>query len=110
MTEQQTWITDGTTHALLADPAELEEWRTRGWTAAEAPPSDGWVHMWREGIAEPGRVPMSALRNLWGPRGWIPGPPPGGLHPAAPKPAAEPAATKSSKSASGGEAKEKPGA
>lgn len=105
-----TWISDGVTHALLADPAEVEAWGPRGWAPTDPPTHEDFLFMWRDGIAEPGRVPVYALRNLWGPRGWVAGPPPGGAHPAAPKPAAEPAASKSSKSASAAEVKEKTGA
>lgn len=109
MPEQQTWISDGGTNAAV-DPAEVDAWRALGWAPADPPTSnDDWVHMWRDGIAEPARVPMYALRNLWGPRGWVAGPPPGGPHPFAPKPVAEPAPPKSRRSASSGEVKEETG-
>jgi hypothetical protein len=95
-----TWITDDDTHALVAD-TDAPAWRKQGWADAAEPPPDGWVFMWREGIAQPGRAPASALRDLWGPQGWVVGPPPGGVHPLTPKPAADPAASKPKPAARG---------
>jgi hypothetical protein len=111
----ETWISDGATHAALADPAdpaELDAWRLRGWEIVDAPTHEDFVFMWRDGIAEPGRVPVYALRNLWGPRGWVVGPPPGGAHPFAPKPPTElPESKPETQSAAGGQkVKEKAGA
>lgn len=105
-----TWISDGDTFAVLDDPSELTlAQRDGGWAPAADPPDDAWVFIWLAGVEQPGRVPVSALRELWGPRGWAAGPPPGGTHPAAPKPAAVTAAPKSSKSAAAAEVKENTG-
>lgn len=113
MTAPGFWLVDPASgdHALVAGEAERDELVGREWTVVDQPADDAMVTIWREGITEPGRVPAWALRELWGPRGWVPGPPSGGTHPVAPKPVVEPAALKPSKSASGGEVKEvKPGA
>lgn len=110
MTEpKKYWLTDGQdTFALVADADERDRLVPLGWTTADEP-ADGWVHIWREGIEQPGRVPLATLRELWGPLGWIAGPPPGGTHPVAPEPlAAPPAEIKPDpKPAAGGNAKEK---
>lgn len=101
------WIVGGEagTHALVADASERDAYLASGdWVSADEPGDSGWVYIWHEGSAVPGRYPMSSLRELWEPRGYVAGPPPGGTSPFAPKPAAEPAAKpKSSKSAAGGE-------
>lgn len=88
------WIVGGEsdTHALVADPAERNALlRTGDWVPAEEPGDSDWVYIWHEGSGIPGRYPLSALRELWEPRGYVAGPPPGGASPFAPKPAAEPA-------------------
>jgi hypothetical protein len=106
------WVADpGGGDRSLVPAAERDELVRQGWAAVGEPADDDMVTIWLEGVAEPGRVPAAALRELWGPRGWVAGPPPGGAHPAAPKPAVESPAPKSSKSsASSGEVKEKSGA
>lgn len=101
-----TWITeDNQTFALVTD-AERDQWRRKGWAEVTEPPADAWVYQWHEGIAEPGRVPLAAQREFWSRRGWVAGPPPGGVHPAEPQPPAKPAEPKSSKPAAGGSVKE----
>lgn len=110
MTElKQYWLADGQDNfALVAGTDERDRWVPLGWSETEEP-TEGWVHMWREGIEQPGRVPVATLRELWGPLGWVAGPPPGGVHPSTPEPpAAVPAESKTEpKSAAGGNAKEK---
>lgn len=105
----QTWIRNEDDYAVVA-PADAAGWESQGWTASDPPPPDGWVHIWHDGIEGSGRVPALTVSGTWAHLGWVAGPPPGGPHPFAPKPAAGPAATKSSKSAPSGEVKEKPGA
>lgn len=110
MTEaKKYWLTDGEdTYALVSGAEERDRLIPLGWTVADEP-ADGWVHIWREGIEQPGRVPVATLPELWGPLGWVAGPPPGGTHPVAPEPPADPPAeTKTEpKPAAGGNAKEK---
>jgi hypothetical protein len=63
----------------------------------------------RDRIEQPGLVPVSALETLWGPLGWVAGPPPGGVHPVTSAPRADqPAETKPDpKPAAGGTEKGK---
>jgi hypothetical protein len=76
------WLHDGEQHhALVIGDAERDRLIVAGWQQA-GEPTDGWVHIWREGIEQPGLVPVSTLGGLWGPLGWVAGPPPGGVHPA----------------------------
>jgi hypothetical protein len=102
------WLTDGQdTFALVAGADERDRMVPLGWTATDEP-TEGWVHIWREGIEQPGRVPVATLRDLWGPLGWVAGPPPGGTHPATPEPPAEPPeaeAEKAQESAGGNKGK-----
>lgn len=93
---EQNWITDGSTYAIADSAAAFD-----GWEPSGPPPADGWVWIWREGVADPARWPLENFTNLWGPRGWMTGPPPGGEHPCAPKPAAVPTAPKPTKPAAG---------
>jgi len=101
------WIVGGEsdTYALVGDQAERDALlRTGDWAPAEEPGGSDWVYIWHEGSTVPGRYPVTSLRELWGPRGYVAGPPPGGASPFAPKPAAAPAAEpKPSKAAAGGE-------
>ena len=64
MTEpKKYWLVDGEgNHALVVGAEERDRLIPLGWTATDEP-ADGWVHIWREGIEQPGRVPMSALRG-----------------------------------------------
>jgi hypothetical protein len=99
------WLTDGEDgYAVVAGAEERDRWVPLGWTETDEP-TDGWVPIWRDGIEQPGRVPLSAVRELWGPMGWVVGPPPGGVHPATPEPPAAAAAEPKPKSAAGGDAK-----
>lgn len=100
------WLTDGTgDFAVVVGDQERDRLLPLGWAVTDEPGA-GWVFIWRDGIAEPGRVPVPALESLWGPLGWVAGPPPGGNHPAVSVPAAEPAAeSKPSKPAASGDAK-----
>lgn len=99
------WMTDGADeHAVVSGADERDRLIPFGWTVTDEP-TEGWVYIWREGIAEPGRVPVAAVETLWGPLGWSAGPPPGGVHPFASQPSAEPAESKPSKPAAGGDAK-----
>ncbi len=76
------WVVDEAgDHALIIGAAERDRMVSEGWAEVSEPADDAFVHIWREGIPEPGRVPMSTLRSLWGPRGWQAGPPPGNPHP-----------------------------
>jgi hypothetical protein len=100
------WLTDGAVDfAVVSGADERDRLIPFGWVATEEP-AEGWVYIWRAGVAEPGRVPVTAVETLWGPLGWVAGPPPGGVHPVAPQPSADPAVeTKPSKPAAGGDAK-----
>ena len=104
------WIVGGEsdTYALVADPAERDALLLTGdWMTAGEPGDSDWVFIWHEGSTVPGRYPLSSLRELWEPRGYVAGPPAGCTSPFAPKPAAEPAAkTKPSKTADGGKSTE----
>lgn len=104
-TVEKTWISSDDDYALI-DPADAGGWAEQGWSPCDPPPRDGWVHIWHDGIDGSGRVPAHTIPATWGPLEWVAGPPPGGVHPFAPKPAAEPAPTKPSKSASSGDVKE----
>jgi hypothetical protein len=104
MTDKNTyWISDGDTAALVTGADERDRLLPLGWTVADEEPTDGWVHIWHYGIEQPGRVPVSAVPELWAPMGWVTGPPPGGVHPFAPTPQAKAAESKpQSKPAAGG--------
>jgi hypothetical protein len=115
MPKQTYWIVGGEadTHALITGAAERDDYlHTGDWTAADEPADNDWVYIWHEGAEVPGRYPASSLRDLWGPRGYVAGPPPGGIHPLAPaeradvpeQPADAPAETKPSKPAARGDA------
>lgn len=100
------WLANGDTFAQVIGADERDRLSPLGWTAVEEPAEDGWVHIWHEGVSAPGRVPVAAMETLWGPLGWVPGPPPGGASPFTPESPAEPAAEpKPSKPAAGGDAK-----
>lgn len=107
MTEpKKYWLTDGDSYAVATGVEERDRLIPLGWAETDEP-AEGWVHIWHPEIEQPGRVPVTALPDLWEPRGWSVGPPPGSAHPAAavkaePAPAADPAETKSSKTAAGG--------
>lgn len=106
------WVVDPASgdHSKVAGATDRDDLLRQGWTTTDEPADDAMVTIWREGLAEPGRVPFATLRALWSHKGFVAGPPPGSAHPAAQKPVAEPATTKPSKSASGGEVKETSGA
>ena len=117
MTEKNTyWMTDPQTgySALITGAAERDRWAAQGYNEADEP-TTGFVHVWHEGIELPGSLPVEALSQVFSQLGWVPGPPPGGVRPAAASPADEsdapvkatPAAAKStSRTAAGGEEKE----
>lgn len=110
MTKQTYWIVGGEadTYALVTGAPERDAYlRSGDWVAADEP-TDGWVHIWHEGIDQPGRVTVAALRDLWSRRNYVAGPPPDGTHPFAPEAPADPSAeTKPEpKPAAGGNAKE----
>lgn len=109
MAKQTYWIVGGEadTYALISGAAERDGYLRSGEWAETAEPSDGWVYIWHEDNAVPGRVPVPALRDLWSRRAWVAGPPPDGVHPFAPEPVADqPAESKPEpKSAAGGNAK-----
>lgn len=110
MTDKNTyWISDSEgTHALVTGAEERDRYKVLGWVDAKEP-TEGWLHIWRDGIEQPGLVPTSALDTLWGPLGWVAGPPPGGVHPATSASRADQSAeTKPEpKPAAGGNAKSK---
>ena len=83
MTEKQEyWLVDPEgDYALVKGAEERDRLRVDGWAEAEEPAGDGFVHVWHEGIEQPGRIPLEAYRETWSHRGWVPGPPPGGSHP-----------------------------
>jgi hypothetical protein len=102
------WLHNGQQqNALVTDEADRDRLIVDGWELGDEP-TDGWVHIWSEGIEKPGLVPVSALETLWGPLGWVAGPPPGGTHPATEAPRADKAETKPEpKPAAGGTEKGK---
>lgn len=109
MSKQSYWIVDELdTYALVTGADERDLWVRGDWAAAEEP-TDGWVCIWHEGVEQPGRVDVLGLRDLWSKRGWVAGPPPGGVHPFAPEPPAKPQAESKpqSKPAAGGSTEEK---
>lgn len=107
---QQYWVADpgGGDHALVSGAAERDDLLRQGWTETDEPTGDVMVTIWHENVAEPGRVPASALRDLWSHRGWAAGPPPGSTHPAeaATTEAVAAEKDKTSKPAAGGKDKE----
>lgn len=111
MTDKNYWLFDGqSTYSLVAGAEERDRFVGLGWSEADEP-TDGFVHVWRFGIAEPGRTPLAALREVYQPAGWVAGPPPGGSHPFADAPSSVDAAEskaspKPSKPAAGGVEKE----
>jgi hypothetical protein len=117
MTEKKTyWMTNQQTgySALVTGAAEHDRWSAQGFTEADEP-TTGFVHVWHEGIENPGVLPIEALTQVYSSLGWVAGPPPGGDRPAdAPFgesadtiAKADPAAAKTtSKSAAGGQDKE----
>lgn len=113
MTDPKTyWLTDGQDHyALVTGAEERDRWIPLGWTLVDAEPVDaGRVWAWHDGVELPAAFPANIFRDLWEPRGWQAGPPPGSPHPFAALPA--PVETpKSSTTAVGGDPKkEKTGA
>ena len=112
MTKQSYWIAGGEddTHALVTGAAERDAYlHTGDWAAADEPDDSDWVYIWHEGGETPGRYPAASLRDLWSRRGYVAGPPPGGVHPFAAEPPADPPADPKpeTKAAAGGNAKEK---
>jgi len=108
MAKQQTyWIFGGGqgTYALVTGAAERDRWLADGDWALTQEPADGWVHIWHADNTTPGRVPVSALRDLWGLRGWVAGPPPDGVHPIVPESPADLAAEAKTEPAADGDAK-----
>lgn len=81
---QEYWLVDPANgdHALVTGADQRDELVRQGWADGDEPADDTMVTIWREGIGEPGRVPASALRDLWSHRGWVAGPPPGSTNPA----------------------------
>lgn len=102
----QYWILDeaGETYALVTGAAVRDDYLRQGWKTTDEP-AEGFVQIWHDGIEQPGRVPIGTLHNLWAHRGWVAGPPQGGVHPFTPEAPAEPAETKPTKNASDGAAK-----
>jgi hypothetical protein len=80
----QYWVADPATgdHATVTGADARDELVRDGWAEAAEPAGDDMVTIWHPDAAEPGRVPASALANLWRHRGWSAGPPPGSTHPA----------------------------
>lgn len=86
MTARNTYwmVAEGSDYALVTGAAERDRMARDGWVETGEPGDTEFVTMWRAGIPEPGRTTMDALRALWGPRGWVAGPPPGSPNPLAP--------------------------
>lgn len=105
--DRKCWVSDGRTFALVS-AEDRDRLVPLGWTVTDKP-TEGFVSVWRDGIEMPGRVTVAGLRDLWGPLGWVAGPPPGSARPATPEPPAEPVAESKPeiKPAVGGNAKEK---
>lgn len=108
MAKQTYWIVGGEhgTHALVTGAAERAAYLSSGdWSASDEPGDSDWVYIWHTDITVPGRVTVAALRDLWGPRSWVAGPPPDGVHPIAPESSADPAAEAKTEPAADGDAK-----
>jgi hypothetical protein len=109
MAKQQYWLVGGEadTHALVTGAAERDNYlRSGDWKTADEPADGDWVYIWHESVTVPGRVPVTALRDLWSHRGWVAGPPPGADNPVPPEPAAEPPAEAKNQPADGGKSTE----
>jgi hypothetical protein len=78
MTDQKTyWLADALgNRALVTGAAERDRWVPLGWYEVDEPTGNELVHAWHAGIDVPALQPARALRDVWGPRGWEPGPPP----------------------------------
>jgi len=105
---QEYWVVDPAAgdYAKVSGTDQRDELLRQGWQESDEPADDAMVLIWHEGIAEPGRVPAGTLRDLWGHRGWVAGPPRGFAHPAeaaadVPADTAERDETKPKKSAAG---------
>jgi hypothetical protein len=83
MTEKQTyWLVDATgDHALITGADERDRWVPLGWTPADEPIGDAFVWAWLDGITVPARFPAAALAEVFGPKGWVAGPPPQAVSP-----------------------------
>jgi hypothetical protein len=82
MTDKQTyWINDGAdNYALVTGADQRDRYVGAGWTVTDEP-TDGFVSVWRDGIAKPGRTSVDALREIYQPAGWLAGPPADGVNP-----------------------------
>jgi hypothetical protein len=114
MTDKQTyWLSgpDGK-KALVTGSAERDRLAPLGWSDTSEATGDEFLYGWRYGIEQPGVFPAAAFRDIWEPRGWVTGPPPGSPSPFGADPAPTPVApvptAKPTKStAAGGSTEEK---
>lgn len=82
MTDTSYWLVDSLgVYAYVTGDDERDRWIPLGWTLAEEPRGNEFVHAWHAGIDVSALQPASALREIWGPRGWEPGPPPAPVNP-----------------------------
>jgi hypothetical protein len=103
--KQEYWLVDEISgeHALVVGADERDRLVRDGWAETAELAGDGTVRIWHEGIETPGLVSKDAYEGLWRHRGWVPGPPPGGVNPADPEAPAEAEEAKPTiKPASGG--------
>lgn len=115
MTDKQTyWMRDAEgAYALMTGADERDWWTPFGWTQAEEPGRQEFVWARHEGIENPARFPAGILATAW--PGWEPSTPPSPMNPVNGEPLVPPvfttpaavAETKPSKTAAGGDAKEK---
>jgi hypothetical protein len=82
MTDKKSyWIHDGgDTYALVTGAEQRDRYVGAGWVETEEPTA-GFVTVWRDGIAQPGRTSVVALREVYQPAGWLAGPPADGVNP-----------------------------
>lgn len=110
MTEKTYWLVDAAGRKCLVTGAvERDRWLPLGWSDADEPVGDEFVWVHHAEVAEPGRLPVSAWREVWQAKGWQAGPPPEPVDPLtgarrpAPTPPVAAEVTTQAKPAAGGE-------
>lgn len=102
MTEKTYWLICDGAYALATGELERDRWIPLGWAVADADPTgQDRVWAWHDGVELPAQFGASAFASLWEPRGWKPGPPPGGDHPFGFVPGPPPVAAQTPPPASG---------
>lgn len=100
MTDTYWMRDDANTFALVVGADERDRLIPHGWVVVDEP-DQGFVHVWKDGIEQPGRAPVALHREVLSQAGWVAGPPPGGKRPVAPD------AKPKMSTAAGGSTKEK---